>query len=177
LRRLVRLLQGQFARGQSVQFGTDIGHAAGNHQASGTAHRLAFFNHPQNPQGHHPGMGRRCGGGAGAMCRAGRGAGRGAGHVGRTGADAAERHGCCARGWHNGLCAGRRGMACGRRGCGASPCSSCTARRKPRNNLWGATGRDSWHRFLVYISMVLRISPTARPSISKASPGSTTMVG
>ncbi|MEY2802199.1 MAG: hypothetical protein RL513_1784, partial [Pseudomonadota bacterium] len=31
--------------------------------------------------------------------------------------------------------------------------------------------------YVRYMSMVLRIRPTARPSISKGSPGSTTMVG
>lgn len=72
-------------------------------------------------------------------------------------------------------CAGLRGLpqvvlpGCPEPGCAISQCQR--ARR-------GATNGDGvcCRLFMVYIIMVLRIRPTARPSISKGSPGSTTMV-
>ena len=40
-----------------------------------------------------------------------------------------------------------------------------------------ATCDQRWKRGVLYMSMVLRIRPTARPSISNGSPGCTVMTG
>ncbi len=177
-----------FERDQPVELGADVGHAAGDHHAAGRAGAMGGVDDTQHAQG--PPRRRRA-------------AVLGPGHVRAAGAGvqvagAAEVRGCepAREGWR---------AACGARPVNqrraarrapakvqiVSPMSlslnfrletqARLAKRCRRAQGDGAFARHTPATCCLpataYISMVLRIRPTARPSISKGSPGLTTMVG
>lgn len=187
-RRAARAHRGvaQFLLDQAVEFGAHVGHAAGDHQARAGAAALARLHHPNHAQ-------RPCGRAAHAFVGARRaavvmgqhrhvaqvgivdgGATACIGMAADPGLDRREKAGQGEQsGSHVELLKAERGLDTGRIAdearC-ARVMASLAIRPPP-----GAGAESEQRR--AYISMVLRIRPTARPSISKGSPGCTTMVG
>ena len=155
---------GRFEGGQPVELGADVGHAAGDHHAAGGGGGMAGVDHAQHAQRRdwpRAGLRRPCDmarcAGAG-LCRQRRGRGDGVGASGRTGRPASAIAMCAP------------GPEFGHR-------QDCERGRSRRVMALAPYARHLRRSGVGYISMVLRIRPTARPSISKGSPGSTTMVG